>query len=80
MVVRGDRAYQYHVATQILREYRLTARPLRQEKVRTVEGMTYEEFERRFGCRRYRPGPRVTLSIVPQGKKELAVTRKGAVQ
>lgn len=62
VVVRGDRAYQYHVATQILREYRLTARPLRQEKVRTVEGMTYEEFERRFGCRRYRPGSRVTLS------------------
>jgi len=29
---------------------------------------------------RYLTGARVTLSIVPQGKKELAVTRKGAVQ
>ncbi|MEO7966178.1 MAG: hypothetical protein ABIT38_19930, partial [Gemmatimonadaceae bacterium] len=30
--------------------------------------------------RRYLTAPRVTLSIVPQGKKELAATRREAVQ
>lgn len=60
LVARGDAAYQYRVSTQTLREFRLVRKPLRQQLVREVRGMAYEEFERRYGCRRYRPGASVT--------------------
>ena len=53
LIARGDAAYQYHVSTQTFREFRIAGRPLRQVLVREVEGMSYEEFERRYGCRRF---------------------------
>lgn len=53
LVARGDAAYEYHVAMQTLREFRIRHRPMRQELVRETEGVSYEEFERRYGCRRY---------------------------
>lgn len=53
LVARGTVAHEYHVAMQVLREYRILRNPLRQELVKEVGGVTYEEFERLYGCSRY---------------------------
>lgn len=52
LVARGPHAYQYHVATATFREFRIGGTPLRQTLVRESP-MPYEEFERRYGCRRF---------------------------
>jgi hypothetical protein len=51
-IARGNAAYQYHVSTQSFREFRIGGRPLRQALVGEAT-MTYDEFERRYGCKRF---------------------------
>ncbi len=53
LIERGERLYQYFIPKRVLREFRLVYGPMRQELVREVP-MTYEEYDRLYGCRRYR--------------------------
>lgn len=55
IIARGKNVYEYSGVTYKLREYRLTTKPVRQVLVSQRDNVTFAEFDRAYGCKRYRP-------------------------
>ena len=58
IIVRQQNLYEYSAAMRTLREFRITARPMRQELVSQRENVSFAEFDQQYGCKRYRPALR----------------------
>jgi Sulfatase len=54
VIARGQNLYEYSSVRRTLREYRITLNPIRQVLVSQRDNMTYADFDRTYGCDRYR--------------------------
>jgi len=66
VVAREQNLYEYSAVAKRLREYRLTSHPMRQVLVSQRENVSWAEFDRLYGCDRYRPVPYTTARVRSQ--------------